>query len=195
MVLSHRENKVRDHVPVVLGWWCKCYCYLRALEEIWRDILRRVLQQRCGALAKQSRKTYPPSQFTPGLSAPEGVEPETSELTWSVSSFISNIALLATSTRTGCCNAAGITLLVPKELTNRSLEEAILSSNADWEPAMCANNLKPVFSSSYAGCFCLVCWFSCSFVSEACACFWGMVARGFARRDLLLGSYVHQESI
>ena len=34
-----------------------------------------------------------------------------------------------------------------------------------------ANNLIPVFSSSYAGCFCLVCWFSCSFVSEACACF------------------------
>ena len=34
-----------------------------------------------------------------------------------------------------------------------------------------ANSLKLVFSSSYAGCFCLVCWFSCSFVSEACACF------------------------
>ena len=34
-----------------------------------------------------------------------------------------------------------------------------------------ANSLIPVFSSSYAGCFCLVCWFSCSFVSEACACF------------------------
>ena len=34
-----------------------------------------------------------------------------------------------------------------------------------------ANNLKLVSSSSYAGCFCLVCWFSCSFVSEACACF------------------------
>ena len=34
-----------------------------------------------------------------------------------------------------------------------------------------ANSLKLVFSSSYAGCFCLVCWFSCSFVSEACTCF------------------------
>ena len=34
-----------------------------------------------------------------------------------------------------------------------------------------ANNLKLVFSSSYVGCFCLVCWFSCSFMSEACACF------------------------
>ena len=30
-----------------------------------------------------------------------------------------------------------------------------------------ANSLKLVFSSSYAGCFCLVCWFS----SEVCACF------------------------
>ena len=33
------------------------------------------------------------------------------------------------------------------------------------------NSLKPVFSSSYAGCFCLVCWFSCSLMSETCACF------------------------
>ena len=31
---------------------------------------------------------------------------------------------------------------------------------------------------------CLVCWFSHSFVSEACACFWGMFVRGCARRDL-----------
>ena len=31
---------------------------------------------------------------------------------------------------------------------------------------------------------CLVCWFSRSFVSEACTCFWGMFVRGCARRDL-----------
>ena len=31
---------------------------------------------------------------------------------------------------------------------------------------------------------CLVCWFSRSFVSKACACFWGMFVRGCARRDL-----------
>ena len=32
--------------------------------------------------------------------------------------------------------------------------------------------VQTAFSSNYyAGCFCLVCWFSCSFVSEACACF------------------------
>ena len=31
---------------------------------------------------------------------------------------------------------------------------------------------------------CLVCWFSRSFVSKACACFWGMFVRGCARQDL-----------
>ena len=31
---------------------------------------------------------------------------------------------------------------------------------------------------------CPVCWFSRSFVSEACACFWGMIVRGCACRDL-----------
>ena len=49
----------------------------------------------------------------------------------------SNISLLATSNRTGCCSAIGITLLTSDGFTNRSLEEVILSSNADWEPALC----------------------------------------------------------
>ena len=57
-------------------------------------------------------------------------------------------------------------------------------SSCKWLKSNYANSLKLVFSSSYAGCFCLVCWFSCSFVLEACACFWGMVVRGCARRDL-----------
>ena len=65
---------------MVLGWWCECYHHLWALEEVHRDILRGVLQQRCGALTKQSRKTYPANQFSSGLSAPESVEPETPQL-------------------------------------------------------------------------------------------------------------------
>ena len=42
---------------------------------------------------------------------------------------------------------------------------------------------------------CLVCWFSHSFVSEACACFWGMFCERLCTSRSLLGSYVHQESI
>ena len=42
---------------------------------------------------------------------------------------------------------------------------------------------------------CLVCWFSRSFVSEACACFWGMFCERLCASRSLLGSYVHQESI
>ena len=54
----------------------------------------------------------------------------------------------------------------------RSLFVPILNTSSKYESiAKGANSLKLVFSSSYAGCFCLVCWFSCSFVSEACACF------------------------
>ena len=67
---------------MVLGWWRECYRYLQALGEAQKDILRGVLQQRCGALTKQSRKTYLVNQFTAGLSAPEGVEPETPQLGW-----------------------------------------------------------------------------------------------------------------
>ena len=57
-----------------------------------------------------------------------------------------------------------------------------------------ANGFILVCSTSYAGCFCLVCWFSCSFVSEACACLGDGCERLCASRPLL-GSYVHQESI
>ena len=42
---------------------------------------------------------------------------------------------------------------------------------------------------------CLVCWFSRSFVSEACACFWGMFCERLCASRSLLGSYVLQGSI
>ena len=43
---------------------------------------------------------------------------------------------------------------------------------------------KLLFPQIMQDAVCFVCWFSRSFVSEACACFWGMFVRGFARRDL-----------
>ena len=53
------------------------------------------------------------------------------------SSLTSNISLLATSNSMGCCSAVGITLFTSDGFTNRSLEEVILSSDADWEPTLC----------------------------------------------------------
>ena len=43
---------------------------------------------------------------------------------------------------------------------------------------------KDLFPQIMQDAVCIVCWFSRSFVSEACACFWGIFVRGFARRDL-----------
>ena len=81
---------------------------------------------------------------TRGISSPPGCQLQRvwslKPLSWaeaSGSSLTSNIALLATSNRTGCCSAIGTTQLASEGFTNRSLEEVILSSDVDWEPALC----------------------------------------------------------
>ena len=51
-------------------------------------------------------------------------------------------------------------------------------------PAPAPRSCKGLFPQIMQDAVCMVCWFSRSFVSEACACFWGMFVRGFVRRDL-----------
>ena len=61
--------------------------------------------------------------------------------------------------------------LTQLDVAHEEMEKFIQFRLEELQSQQDANSLKLVFSSSYAGCFCLVCWFSCSFVSEACACF------------------------
>ena len=68
------------------------------------------------------------------------------------------------------------------ETPNNKLQEVTLqdgSKEIDYLPGTIANNCNLVLQTAgnwfsplaMQDAFCLVCWFSCSFVSEACACF------------------------
>ena len=78
---------------------------------------------------------------------------------------------------------------IPVGLT-ASQKSSVINREIIYQLQFMSNSVNCFFSNSQELCklfflgMVVVCWFSCSFVSEVRACFWGMVVRGFARRDL-----------